>query len=147
MKRIIGIFFIMSFLLVSCTPSVVNPDGPKATVYKSALCGCCVGYIGFLQEHGFSVDTVVVEDMDGIKKKYGVPANMQSCHTTIIGDYVIEGHVPLNMVDLLLEEQPAIDGIALPNMPSGTPGMPGVKKGTWTIFALKDGEVSVWREI
>ena len=52
---------------------------------------------------------------------------MQSCHTTIMGKYFIEGHVPLQAVNKLLKEQPDIDGIALPGMPIGTPGMPGEK--------------------
>jgi hypothetical protein len=141
MKKVVFLIAI-SLLLTACT----TPNaGPKAVVYKSASCGCCVGYIGALQKQGFNVETVVTEDMNAIKQKYNIPSHMESCHTTILDDYVIEGHVPLDIVQALLEEQPAIEGIALPNMPAGTPGMPGMKRGTWTIYALQDGKATVWR--
>ena len=72
---------------------------------------------------------------------------MQSCHTTIIGKYFIEGHVPFEAVEKLLKEQPDIDGIALPGMPIGTPGMPGDKDEPYVIYQLKDGKFSVFMTI
>jgi hypothetical protein len=65
----------------------------------------------------------------------------------IIGNYFVEGHVPIEAVNKLLSEKPAIDGIALPDMPSGSPGMPGAKRGKWRIFALSDGKMSEFMEI
>ena len=72
---------------------------------------------------------------------------MQSCHTTILGKYFIEGHVPLEAINKLLKEQPDIDGIALPGMPIGTPGMPGEKEEPYVIYQLIDGKPSVFMTI
>ena len=108
-----------------------NQDsGKKVTVYKSPTCGCCVSYVAYLKGHGYDVDLVVTDDMDAIKAEHHIPANMQSCHTMIIDDYFVEGHVPLEAVDKLLAEQPDINGISLPAMPTGSPGMPGNRPAT-----------------
>jgi hypothetical protein len=82
-----------------------------------------------------------------IKKKYNIPLEMQSCHTTILGKYFIEGHVPIKAINKLLKEQPDIDGIALPGMPIGTPGMPGEKEEPYVIYQLVDGKSSVFMTI
>jgi len=121
--------------------SDINP-ATKATIYKSPTCGCCVKYISYLKKQDFVVETVTTEDMWSIKNQYQIPSDMESCHTTVIGDYFIEGHVPLEAVEKLLQEQPDIDGIALPDMPAGSPGMPGKKQGEWQIYTLKNGEVN-----
>jgi len=114
--------------------------GQKATVYKSPNCGCCVGYVKELEDNGVEVEVVETEDMDSIKQQHNIPSNMQSCHTVVIGDYFIEGHVPLEAVEKLLTEKPDIDGITLPGMLSGTPGMPGVKKAPFNVYQLTEGE-------
>lgn len=116
----------------------------KITVYKSASCGCCVGYISELRNQGFEVEIVNVDYMGSIKDRYGIPINMQSCHTAVIGDYFIEGHVPMEAVYKLLEDRPAIDGIALPDMPTGSPGMPGFKSGPFKVYALSGGDISIF---
>ena len=80
--------------------------------------------------------------MGAIKERYGVPRNLESCHTEIIGGYFVEGHMPIEAIEKLLSERPDIRGIALPGMPSGSPGMPGPKTEPWTIYAVnKDGSV------
>ncbi len=119
----------------------------KVTVYKTAQCGCCVGYIAALDKADFAVEPNEVQDMSPIKEKYGVPADMQSCHTAVVGKYFIEGHVPLEAVHKLLEEQPDIDGIALPDMPAGSPGMPGEKTEPFVVYAVKDGKTSEFMTI
>ncbi len=80
--------------------------------------------------------------MSSIKKKYQIPHNMEGCHTGVIGDYFVEGHVPVEAIEELLAEKPAIGGIALPGMPSGSPGMPGQKTEAFKIYALSDGTAS-----
>ncbi|MFH1650059.1 MAG: DUF411 domain-containing protein [Candidatus Woesearchaeota archaeon] len=109
------------------------------TVYKSPSCGCCVGYVAELEKQGFEVKVVPTENMAPIKEKYSIPSAMESCHTSIVGGYVVEGHVPIDVVNKLLDEQPAIEGIALPRMPVGTPGMPGRKTEPWHIYSLNEG--------
>ena len=115
-----------------------------AMVYKSPTCGCCAIYVEYLDQLGFEVEVHESEDMSPIKEKYGISSAQESCHTTVIGDYFIEGHVPMEAIEKLLTEQPDIDGIGLPGMPSGTPGMPGAKMGTYEIYQLSDGEESVF---
>tara|TARA_Y100000034_G_C6902645_1_gene417852 strand:+ start:899 stop:1315 length:417 start_codon:yes stop_codon:yes gene_type:complete len=131
----------------SPTGDVVKDTYKEVIVYKSATCGCCVGYVAELKRQGFKVKTINLENMDSIKLKYNIPRHMQSCHTSIIGDYFIEGHVPIEAVNKLLSERPSIDGIALPNMPAGSPGMPGTKRGLWKIYGLKDGVDSEFMKI
>jgi hypothetical protein len=85
--------------------------------------------------------TAVRRDMAAFKDSVGVPADLGSCHTALVDNYFVEGHVPADSVHRLLAEQPMVDGIALPGMPAGTPGMPGVKDETWIGYALAGGEV------
>lgn len=140
MKKLLLIFFIISIIFIAGCSSKSN--GIEVTVFKSPSCGCCVGYSSFLEQEGYEVEIVETNDMASIKQKYGIPRQMESCHTTIIGDYFVEGHVPKEALEKLLTEKPAIDGIALPNMPAGTPGMPGVKKEPYRIFSLNNGEIT-----
>ena len=114
----------------------------EVTLYKSPTCGCCVGYAKELRRQGFNVKIVEVNDMSSLKNKYGIPANKQSCHTVVMGDYFVEGHVPMEAVKKLLKENPDVDGIGLPRMPSGTPGMPGPKRAPYEVYQVKDGEFS-----
>ena len=116
-------------------------------VFKTPSCGCCYGYVLFLEEEKFNVKQTDMRSLHTIKQKYNIPVEMQSCHTTIIGKYFIEGHVPFEAIDKLFKEQPDIDGIALPGMPIGTPGMPGDKDEPYVIYQLKDGKSSVFMTI
>jgi len=116
--------------------------GEKMTVYKSQNCGCCVGYVAALEENGFDVEVNIVDDMSAIKSKYKIPADKQSCHTVIFGDYFIEGHVPMEAIEKLMREKPEIDGIGLPRMPAGTPGMSGQKREPYEVYQSVDGEFS-----
>ena len=122
-------------------------SGKEITVYKSESCGCCVNYIPYLENEGFKVNVKIMDNMDEIKKKYNIPKNMESCHTAIIGNYFVEGHVPMKAVNNLLDEKPDINGIALPDMPSGSPGMPGTKAGSWIIYSIKNNEISEFMRI
>jgi len=113
-----------------------NFDG-EIKIYKSGSCGCCSIYSNYFKGNGNSKTEIVnLENLDAVKSQYGVPATMQSCHTTIIGDYFIEGHIPLEAVEKLMLEKPDIKGIAMPGMPSGSPGMPGAKNGDFVIHAV-----------
>ena len=116
-------------------------------VFKTPSCGCCYGYVLFLEEEKFKVQQTDMRNLHFIKKKYNIPLEMQSCHTTILDKYFIEGHVPIEAINKLLKEQPDIDGIALPGMPIGTPGMPGEKEEPYIIYQLVDGKSSVFMTI
>lgn len=129
------------------TAGSVSGEARSAIVYKSPTCGCCVGFIGFLKKDGYGVEIEETTDMDSIKKEHNIPSSMQSCHTSLIGDYFVEGHMPLEVIDKLLAEKPDLDGIALPGMPAGSPGMPGLKTEEFIIYGIKDGEVSEFMRI
>ena len=124
-----------------------NKNKLNVEVFKTPSCGCCYGYVLFLEKEKFNVKQTDMRSLHSIKKKYNIPIEMQSCHTTIMGKYFIEGHVPLQAVNKLLKEQPDIDGIALPGMPIGTPGMPGEKEEPYVIYQLIDGKFSVFMTI
>lgn len=95
------------------------------TVYKSPLCGCCGDWIDHITAAGFTVTAVDTEAMDTVQSLLGVPAEMASCHTALVGGYVVEGHVPAEAMMRLLAEKPKAAGIAVPGMPLGSPGMEG----------------------
>ena len=94
----------------------------ELVVYRSPDCGCCGKWLQHVKQH-FSIKDVVTDDMQAIKQRYRVTASLASCHTAIIGSYVIEGHVPADDIEKLLKTRPNIAGLAVPGMPSGTPGM------------------------
>ena len=116
-------------------------------VFKTPSRGCWYGYVLFLEEEKFKVKQTDMRSLHSIKQKYNIPVEMQSCHTTILGKYFIEGHVPIEAINKLLKEKPDIDGIALPGMPIGTPGMPGDKDEPYVIYQLIDGKSSVFMTI
>lgn len=93
------------------------------TVYKSPSCGCCAKWVEHVEKHGFTVRTVPTADMMALKKKLGVPDEAMSCHTTKVGNYIIEGHVPAADIKRLLAQKPKARGIAVAGMPIGSPGM------------------------
>ena len=83
----------------------------------------------------------MTDNLDEVKDRFDIPQDMRSCHTSVIGDYYIEGHVPVAAIEKLLAEQPDVDGIALPGMPSGSPGMTGEQQAPFVIYAVAHGEV------
>ena len=93
------------------------------TVYKTPYCGCCKGWITHMIRAGFSPKVIEVEDLAPIRARHGVPFRLSSCHTGLIGGYVVEGHVPPKDVVRLLAERPKALGITVPGMPIGSPGM------------------------
>jgi len=117
--------------------------GKTAVVYRSATCGCCANYITYLRRAGVTVEEKLIDDTDEITRKFGVPENLVSCHTTVIDNYVVEGHIPTEGIQKLLADKPSVKGIALPGMPSGSPGMPGAKYGKFDIFSFSDDGSSV----
>jgi hypothetical protein len=116
--------------------------GTTVTLYKSPTCGCCEKYVSYLRENGFTVNAINQNDMDPIKERYGI-GNLASCHTALINGYIVEGHVPVHAINKMLKEKPAIVGISAPGMPTNSPGMGEMKKGTLTIYSIpKSGEKS-----
>ena len=100
-----------------------NMDIPKVLSYRSASCGCCKKWVNHLRDNGLEVVDNIVEDISEIKKQYNVPNNLRSCHSAKIGNFTIEGHVPIKSINKLFRENPSISGIAVQVMPHGSPGM------------------------
>ena len=147
---ILSVFLFYSFIFIQDKKNAsanINNKKLSVEVFKTPSCGCCYGYVLFLEKEQFNVKETDMRSLHSIKQKYNIPLEMQSCHTTIIGKYFIEGHVPLEAVNKLLKEQPDIDGIALPGMPIGTPGMPGKKEEPFVVYQLIDGKFSIFMTI
>jgi len=122
--------------------------GQSITLYKSPNCGCCSGHAEALEAAGFTVTIEETDDLDLVKQTHSIPAGGASCHTSVIGDYVVEGHVPLEAIEKLLAEKPDIAGIGLSGMPIGTPGMPGRKIAPYEVYQLSlMGEMSSYVQI
>jgi len=104
---------------------IVGSGGDPAIItgYKSAGCGCCTEWVEHIRKNGFEPAVHDEEDMDAIKARLGVPSGVRSCHTALADKYLIEGHVPAADIKRLLAEHPAVAGLAVPGMPSHTPGM------------------------
>jgi hypothetical protein len=161
MRRLFGLAATLT-LLTACGDADAAPEGaaladasaqqlPPILVYKTATCGCCGGWVEHMRQAGFAVD---VRDLPGnielmqMKAEAGVPADMTSCHTSLIGGYVVEGHVPADQVKRLLAERPAHVGIAAPGMPAGSPGMDIPDSPPYDIVAWnRDGTRSRYAEI
>ena len=143
----VSLFYSFNFIEDKNALANINNKNLSVEVFKTPSCGCCYGYVLFLKKEQFNVKETDMRSLHSIKQKYNIPLEMQSCHTTIIGKYFIEGHVPLEAVNKLLKEQPDIDGIALPGMPIGTPGMPGKKEEPFVVYQLIDGKFSIFMTI
>lgn len=105
-------------------------------VFKSPTCGCCSDWVDHMQKNGFSVEVHNLRNMNPIKVEYGIPRNLQTCHTAKIGGYVIEGHLPAGDIQRLLKERPNITGLTAPGMPIGSPGMEGPRKAPYDVLAF-----------
>ena len=131
---------LLAALLVTGMAAARAEDTPKATLYKSPQCGCCEGYADYLRGNGFDITVVPTHDLASISRKAGVPSNLEGCHTMLVDGYVVDGHVPLNIVRRVLSQRPPIKGVTLPGMPAGSPGMGGDKTEPFVVYALpKDG--------
>jgi hypothetical protein len=122
-----------------------TPAKPQLTVYKSPTCGCCAKWVEYMQAKGFAATVTNMADVTPIKMKHGLPPRLASCHTTLIGGYVIEGHVPVEDIRRLLKEKPAILGLAAPGMPAGSPGMDVPNSPPYDVVSFdKDGRTRVF---
>lgn len=129
--------------------ALVGPDAPTLTVYKSPTCGCCQMWVEHMEAAGFQVESRDRTDMGVVKDSLGVPSDLASCHTAVVGDYVVEGHVPAEHVARLLEEAPEARGLAVPGMPIGSPGMEmGDRRDPYDVLIVgEDGEAAVFSHV
>jgi hypothetical protein len=129
-------------------PALARADGAVAiTVYKDPSCGCCTQWVEHLRAAGLRPAVHDRSDMDALKDSLGVPASLRSCHTAVAGKYVIEGHVPAADLKRLVAKAPKdVLGIAVPDMPAGSPGMEmGGRQDRYDVIAFSaSGTTSVF---
>jgi hypothetical protein len=100
------------------------PAAETITVYKDPTCGCCKKWVAHLDANGFRTVAHDRNDMDAFKDSLGIPASLRSCHTAVIGKLLVEGHVPAADIRKALGAAPkGVIGLAVPGMPTGSPGM------------------------
>jgi len=116
-----------------------DTDNSTMVVYKRSTCGCCVKWVEHMEKAGFDVEAHDVNNLAEIKTEHGIARPLSSCHTALVGGYVVEGHVPAQYVLQMLEEKPDIKGIAVPAMPIGSPGMEGPNAEPYNVLAF-DGK-------
>jgi hypothetical protein len=108
-------------------------------VNRSPTCSCCAKWVEHLQQNNFKVEDIVTNDVQSIKDKYGVTKDLASCHTALVNGYVVEGHVPADDIKKLLKDKPHVIGIAVPQMPGGTPGMEmGGRKDPYQVISFDE---------
>jgi hypothetical protein len=138
----------VSVAVVSSQSGKSTAGKPSLAVYKSPTCGCCAKWNEHMTAAGYTVNSSDRTDMNAIKDEHRIPSALRSCHTALVAGYVVEGHVPADVVAKLLAEKPAgVVGIAVPGMPAGSPGMesPDGFKAPYQVLAFtKDGQSRVY---
>jgi hypothetical protein len=117
----------------------LNRKPTPITIYKSSSCECCARWVDHIRASGFEPLVHDEEGMDALKDELGVPQGVRSCHTALVDQYLIEGHVPASDIRRLLGERTKTVGLAVPGMPSRTHGMapPGVEVGGYDVVAFQ----------
>ena len=140
--------FILSVVVVAFQPSSpVYADNalPEITVYKTPTCGCCGKWVAHLENNGFKVNAINKNDLSSLKQQLGIAPSLQACHTAKIGNYFVEGHVPASDIKKMLASKPDIQGITVPGMPMGSPGMEGSRKDNYNVLAInKNNSVTIF---
>lgn len=132
---------------VRAAPSAEKPIAVE--VWKDPQCGCCQHWVDHMQAQGFQV-TVHATGNNAVRARLGLPARLGSCHTALVGGYLIEGHVPASDVHTLLQQRPRALGLAVPGMPIGSPGMDGPAYGNRrdpydVLLVAHDGSTQVFK--
>lgn len=116
----------------------------EVTLYKSPQCGCCQSYAEYLEDKGHTVTVKPTQQLVSMSRDAGIPDDFQGCHLAFIEGYAVSGHVPVATIDRLLSERPDIEGITLPGMPAGSPGMSGRKTGPFEIYQFGRGKPRIY---
>lgn len=135
-----------SLVFVLCMQGIALAQD-MITVYKSPTCGCCTKWISHLEQNGFKVKPVDMNNVGSKKIEFGITRPLASCHTAVVEGYVIEGHVPANDIKRLLNQRPkGVTGLTVPGMPIGSPGMEqGGRYDTYEVLSIdKRGQTSVF---
>jgi hypothetical protein len=133
--------------LAGLTSNLSASSWPTIKAYRNPGCGCCEVWVDHMRKAGFEISMEDDPDLSARRTALGVPVGLAGCHTAIMGDYVIEGHVPAGDVIRLLSERPDARGLAVPGMPVGSPGMEmdNNRDAYDVVIFEKDGRQSVFK--
>ena len=135
-RRLIGSAFAATAGAFALPALLRASAGTPMLVYKDPNCGCCHNWVEIMRNAGFEVSVRDTRDMNSIKTRYKVGRQLTSCHTAMVGGYVVEGHVPADVIRKLLADKPKVLGIAVPGMPVGSPGMEGTPKQAYEVLTF-----------
>lgn len=119
----------------------------EATIYLTPDCSCCKRYIKYLESEGINVNEVLVYATSLYEIMKAAPVDLWSCHIMDVERYYVIGHVPVEVINKLVTEQPDVTGISLPGMPPGSTGMPGEAQGPLTIYYFTNQSIGVYARI
>jgi hypothetical protein len=124
-------------LAATAFPALLRATAATAMmVYKDPACGCCEKWVGLMRAAGFETSVKDTTDMAAIKQRYHVGPALASCHTALVSGYVVEGHVPADLIRKMLQEKPKILGLSVPGMVTGSPGMEGAIREPYQVLSF-----------
>ena len=136
-SALLTLIFALCVMTVTGAETEQQGIGQPITVYKTATCGCCQGWVDYLETQGFRVQSHDVQNLDEIKARNRLTdGRLKSCHTAIVDGYVVEGHVPADDIRRLLAQRPEIVGITAPGMPSMSPGMNSLEPKGYDVLSF-----------
>ncbi len=135
--------------MASMLPAAQSQMFTEVEVWKDPNCGCCGDWVKHLEANGFKVKVNDVGN-EAARTRLGMPPKLGSCHTALVGGYVVEGHVPAREIRRLLKDKPQALGLAVPGMPVGSPGMDGSvygdRKDPYDVLLVqRDGRTAVYQ--
>jgi hypothetical protein len=132
----------LALVALTATVRAQAASATRVAVWRDPNCGCCTGWVTHLRAEGFAVDDQVVRSVAPVRRRLGTPADLLSCHAGEVEGFVLEGHVPAAAIRRLLTDRPAgVRGLAVPEMPIGSPGMevPGTAPDSYDVIAFGAG--------
>jgi hypothetical protein len=142
-------YAVLALALVAPAAAQTSSKNPPAAqpivVYKTATCGCCTKWVDHLKAAGFAPTVHTLQTMDEAPVRKRIPSELRSCHTATLEGYLVEGHVPADVIRKLLKDKPRVEGIAVAGMPAGSPGMESSRPEPYDVVAFDaNGKTSVF---
>ena len=144
-------FFVATFVAFFYPKIIMSENAfiSDFEIWKSPNCGCCVDWVNYMTKNGYKLKAVHNIGNSLVRERLGIPHEVGSCHTAVIGKYAIEGHVPVSDIKRLFKENKDVIGLSVPKMPIGTPGMDGPeylgRKDPYNVFLiLKNKSITIF---
>ncbi len=137
--RILGASLFAVTLAGSIPAGATDPSSHTMHVYKNASCSCCGAWTDHMKGLGYKIEVTELDDLAPLRRQAAVPDEVRGCHIAVVDGYVLEGHVPPEAIDKLLDERPEVHGIAVPGMPAGSVGMGNDPRATYDVVTFGAG--------